>query len=238
VHAQSVNFLLKSFDAFKFWDYAMKLYTSLAHFKELPNFSYAFKVRSLEQKIWAKSIIANPKQYIEGMDMLFDIDAKDFKEGHEQTKTLFEILRSFDVPFYVMPSGGKIGGFHIRIRWENLQATGFSWEEMPKLNYLICKTLKEKHGVKDLDLSLFDLRRVAKIPYGLTYGENQHWNVSLPLTIEAFYTFKPENVFVENVWRDCKIKFRGLCEIGSKPENVKSFIKEFSANGIEGENNG
>jgi hypothetical protein len=228
LHCKSVVFLKKTFEAFKFYDHAMKFYSSLASYKFLPNFSYAFRVRAEEQKVWAESIIKNPSACVYGYDWLFDIDSKIFEEGHKQATILFDILKERKIPFFIMSSSGKNGGFHIRVRWENLQAAGFPWDRMIRFNYLISKNLKENYGVKDLDCSIFDLRRIARMPYSIGFGENSHWNVCLPLNEEEFRNLSPDYNEVQNVWDTIQIKFRGLQEIGSKPENAREFINDFA----------
>lgn len=234
IHAKSSYFLQQAFDTFNFWARAEKLYTSLALFSEIPTFSRIYQIRAKETKIWSKNIIENLK-VVQGIDALFDIDSKDAKEGHRQAKILYEILNKFDIKFSIFPSGGKLGGWQARIRWEQFRAAGIKWKDVLRFNYLFSLALKYKLGAQDTDCGLFDIRRVGKMCMSLVYGENSHWNVCLPLREQQFLDFKPEDAYVENVWQNEQLKFRGLVEIGkgSNPQNIKKLMAEITPIGGE-----
>jgi hypothetical protein len=233
IHAMSSSFLLKTFEAFKFFDRSSKLYTSLASYKHLPNFSYAFKIRAQEQKIWGEAIVKDPGAHIEGMDFLLDLDSKTFDAGHKQAKIVFDLLLNHDAPFIVLPSAGKAGGFHFRIRWEKIREAGIAWNDVLRFSYLSCLALKYRFEMPDVDCGLFDLRRVAKAPYSLVYGANKRWNVCLPLAEKQFLNYVEGQNEVSLVWKMEQLKFRGLCEIGNSPKGIKSFFDELVPIGLE-----
>ena len=225
LHCKSLDFLKNNLKVFKFNERAMKIYTSLALFKEFPNLSYAYTVRAREQSILTKDIAKHPTHYIEGMDMLWDIDSKNFQSGYDQTRGILNILKENEVPFFVMPSGGKRGGFHIRIRWEELSDVITDWQVVSHKNYLLCHNMKRRFP--DIDESLFDLRRVGKMPYSIVRSHDK-WNVCLPLSYDEFLNFNEGDNEVNKVLRNFRLVNRGLKVNSGTSEGLRTFISHFA----------
>jgi len=231
LHCMKLDFMSKSLAAFKFNEQGYRMYTSLAHFNQFPNLSYAFVLRKKEQKIWTKELASNPSKYIEGMDFLIDLDCADFDAGLRQIKGICEIMDNYKVPYFVMPSGGKAGGWHVRIEWKWFEQAGYKWNQISNLNFLICHKLKTQLPYPDVDESLFDLRRVGKMPYSLVYAQDR-WNVCLPLSPADLANYKQGNNEVNYVLSNCRLMNRGLLERTGTINGLRNFVKEYAVKPI------
>jgi len=224
----SINYLISNFNAFELYGKNFNIYFSVATFKQdkYPTFSYAVSQRKTQQEEFVNAFVKNPKDFLEAYDIFLDVDAHDFNTGCKQTRAIIEYFKEYNIPVHVNPSGGKEGGFHVRVDYEHFK-NYLSPVKMALLGKEIALDLIDLKDVDDLDWKLFDLRRVCKIPYSLVY-DGKGWNVVLPLTQEQFSRLSPETYKLPNVSREVTLKERGLCEwTYDKPPNIKKFLADY-----------
>jgi hypothetical protein len=90
--------------------------------------------------------------------------------------------------------------------------------------------MKQIDGITSLDDSIFDSRRVLKLPYSFCLG-----NIVLPLDDEQIENFSIELVKPENVLSTMQIKDRGLLERHSDqtPEQARASFLKMASNFID-----
>jgi hypothetical protein len=96
---------------------------------------------------------------------------------------------------------------------------------MTKLGKEIGIDLVEE-GVSDLDLGLWDIRRVKKCPYTLVYNGTD-LNVILPLTQQQFTDLTPQTYKLKNVTKEIPLKERGLCPWDFGKPKIKEFLQDY-----------
>ena len=191
VHSvQHLDFNLKCTDMFtKETPYCF--YYSLANFKNgLPNQNLNFAKRDNTE--WNK----NCYKEIIGYDYLIDIDAPDFDDLQFAYESAIDLKRIFDklnVPYELRFSGM---GFHFIIPYKYLpQDLTLNPHEKNNL-YQFLTTLTSKLYKKYselIDKSIYDSRRVCKIPYSLALYYNDAFVCSPFLSDEEFKNFKLYN---------------------------------------------
>lgn len=224
IKAYSLGYLNSNLEAFDFYKKNYNIYVSVAILKNFPTFSYAVTQRQSQQKEFLQEFYKNPKNFIDGYDIFIDIDSDNFKEGYHQTQKTINFFKEYDLPVMVNPSGGKDGGFHIKVDFKHFKGL-IPPTKMPKLGREIATDLMED-GVSDLDWKLFDIRRVTKCPYTLVYN-GTNLNVVLPLTQEQFKDLTPETYKLKNVMKEVALKSRGLCEWHFDTPRVKEFLEAY-----------
>lgn len=212
----AVRFLYMNFDRYKIFDpeYLYNIYHSVAHFPEMPMTSFKFEEKREEQARFN----ANFMDFIKGYDLFIDLDNPKLELVYTSTKKLKEIFDHFQVPYNLIYSGSK--GFHITVPYENLplELKNLSYDKLAKVFKLFAYELKLIKKIKDIDTSIFDLRRIKKVPYSVVYP---YYRVALPLTDEQFDNFKLSDVFLPNlVDKAEKFKKRGLLTRQGIPERL------------------
>jgi hypothetical protein len=223
--AFSIDYLKKHFKRFDFDDSLINLYHSVALLKpEVPVFSYNLKERRHTEEY--QQFNENYKDYVAGYNLFIDIDSDwDWEKALKETLEVKKVFDEFKLPYYILNSSFK--GFHLHIPAEYMPKKEIS-ELLADINEVIYN-IKGIYDLKCVDTSIFDLKRVCKLPYSMV----SDGSVCLPLSDEQLKNFTPEIVKMENVMRNVKIMNRGLLtrthgltDLHLK-ENVSKFIEEF-----------
>jgi hypothetical protein len=200
----------------------VNLYYSLMRFERMPLFSYSPSVRAKKYVEWTNG---GYREQYSGYDFAIDFDGEDGIEGAKKDclhlKKLFD---TFKVPYSVRFSGSR--GFHLSVDYKWLP-------QLPEQKIVaLCGELgamiKEIEGLDTLDESIFDARRVFKLPYSFCLGK-----IVLPLDDYQMANFDLSIVSPEYVQKAIRLKDRGLLERFSNlpPEtaraNFLTLTKEF-----------
>jgi len=222
VKANAVRYLISNFENFRFYDKHMNLYGSLSHYPNMPMFSYAHKERIQQREQFNKDALSLTERY----DFLFDIDNTDIKQSYATTSAIKEIFDEKKIKMSLIFSGNK--GFHIKIDYKDFP----EWMRKMRIPDLIdkLKLFAERFQVindfKDIDIRIFDNRRIAKTPYSVVYP---YYFVALPLSDEDFENFSLEKVSLPYLYKRRNMIFnRGLLTRQGNPENFGELIKEYT----------
>jgi len=220
----AVRFLYMNFERYKFFelDNLYNIYFSVAHFPNLPMASFKFEEKREEQA----KFNANFMDYIKGYDLFIDLDNEDFELVYSSTQRLKKIFDAFSICYSLKFSGNK--GFHICVEYKNFpkELKALPYGTLAKLFKLFAYELKLIKKIKDIDTSVFDLRRIKKAPYSVVYP---HYMVALPLTDEQFDNFSLNDVFLPNLIGDAeKFKKRGLLTREGNPQRLLFLMRELA----------
>ncbi|MCJ7768451.1 hypothetical protein MUP79_08675 [Candidatus Bathyarchaeota archaeon] len=217
----ALKFLEMNMERFNFFEpnLCFNLYCSLATYPEMPMFSYNMQKKAEEMQQWNLNALGHIKSY----DLAFDIDNVQFEKAYATSSRLKAMLDEFQVPYHCKFSGTK--GMHFVIPYENLPAQLKSLP-MPELCAIIKQLayeLKIYWGLKDLDMKIYDLRRIWKTPFSVVYP---FYYVALPLTDEQFDHFKLEDVWLPNlIAKADTMRDRGLLMRERPADNLMKFIR-------------
>lgn len=223
--AFSVDYLIKHFKRFDFFKYLNNIYHSTALLKsEVPVFSYNLKQRRKEEKY--QDFNRDYANYVIGYNLFIDLDAEEnWKEALEDLMQVKKIFDDYKVPYYILNSSFR--GFHIVIPAQFMPEKKID-ELLPEINEVVYN-LKGTYDFKSIDTSIFDLKRVQKMPYSFSCDNS----ICLPLSDEQLAFFTPEIVRMENVLKNIHIKNRGLLlrrhnlSDEQLKKNVQVFIDDF-----------
>lgn len=170
------------------------LYMSVAKVYGLRCYSYDPKVRSQQ----LKELSVQWDNMITGYDFVFDFDGKGtstdgdecLMNAYNDCKILKSLLDSYGIPYIVKCSGS---GFHIRIEDEHINTVQPFCGVHPRIEFCrkVVNLLKDLYALETLDVSIYDSRRIWKVPYSLDYKTG---NVAMPFTDKEFEQFVPGNV--------------------------------------------
>ena len=217
----NLDYFKKHFNWFNVDKSLINIYHSVALLKpEVPVFSYDLKVRSRDEKY--KEFNENYSNYVEKYNFFLDIDGKtDFKLALKEAKEIKKIFDEFKIPYYVLNS--SFWGFHFVI----------PSEYMPDLDiFKLLETLNELlynfigiHDFKMVDETIVDLKRVQKCAYSYSCDGS----IVLPLSDDQLKNFKQEDVVMQTVLKDIRIKERGLLlrTHGLNEEELKKNVLKF-----------
>lgn len=222
--AFSIDYLLKHMDWFNFLDFHLNMYHSTAVLKpEVPVFSYNLKERNKAPEY--DEFNKNYSNYISGFNFLFDIDGKETENLQGEKMLIKKTFDDFKIPYYVLNSSKN--GFHFVIP-AMYMPKGESRELLETMAN-VAFNFKGIFILKGLDTSIYDNKRVQKVPYSYSCDGS----ICLPLNDEQLENFTPELVSFDNVMRTIMIKDRGLLirTHGLSEEelkaNVERFLREF-----------
>jgi len=243
IKAHCVAYLKSNMKRFDFFENNFNMYYSLAHYNNLPSFSYYPKARRKQQD----EFLTTFKNYITGYDLGLDFDENCiYNKGErkiycnklkvniikQQCKTCsyyksnFNIMKQevqrvktifddFSVPYIFKTTGS---GFHINIDDKYLP------NEKDKVSFCswFAVELASIFDLSSLDKSIYSWRRPWKAAYSLDIKTNR---VALPLTDRQFEYFdysitNPNTVLVH-------VRDRGLLERKGTKENFVSFIENY-----------
>lgn len=190
----AVRFIYKNFERYDFYnpDKLYNVYSSVAYFHNLPMFSFNQTEKTEQQA----KFNANYNDYITGYDLFIDLDNKELELVYSSTKRLKDIFDSYQIPYTLTFSGSK--GFHISVDYNDLptKLKKLNPKQLSIIFKLFAYELKITKKIKDIDTSIFDMRRIRKVPYSIVYP---YYYVALPLSDKEFDNFSLENVFLPNV---------------------------------------
>ena len=225
VHSvQHLDFNLKCTDMFlKKTPY--NFYYSMATFQDgIPNQNLNFAQR--DNTDWNK----NCYKEISGYDYLIDIDAPDFNDlqiAYESAIDLKKLFDKLNVPYELRFSGM---GFHFIIPYKYLpQNLTLNPHEKDNLYHFLSKLTKylyERYSELN-DMSIYDSRRVCKMPYSLALYDNDAFVCSPFLSDNEFENFKLYNYRPNKYPFD--IKQRGT-KIFNENGNLSLLLLKFNLN--------
>jgi hypothetical protein len=80
--------------------------------------------------------------------------------------------------------------------------------------------------VKDIDTTIFDLRRIKKVPYSVVYP---YYRVALPLSDEQFDNFSLNDVFLPNLIEEREfMKKRQLLTRKGNPNAILELMRDLA----------
>jgi len=221
IKANAVRYLQKNFQRYKFIPEQFNLYGSLAKYPTFPMFSFSSFVKRKQMDEFNKEY----QNYMSGFDFLMDIDNEDIEIAHETAKKVKFIFDKYKIIYWTQFSGFK--GFHFRVDFEDFP----EWMQLlpkDKLSDTLKKFAENFQIINkfdDIDLSVFDLRRIAKTPYSVVYP---YYFVAMPLTDAEFKNFNKEIVSLPNcLIRIESFKNRGLLKREGSPENFGKLVKDY-----------
>jgi len=220
----AVRFLYKNFDKFQFFgdENLYNIYSSVAHFPDFPMFSWNYEEKQEQQS----KFNANFMDYVKGYDFFVDLDNPNPELVHASSTRLKNIYDDYKIMYSLPYSGTK--GFHFNVNYENFpeKLKNIPFDKLANLFKLFAYELKLMEKVRDIDTSIFDLRRIRKTPYSVTYP---YYRVALPLSDEQFENFSLKEVFLPNLIEDTQsIRKRGLLTRKGKPEALLELMRDLA----------
>lgn len=216
----AIRYLYKNFDRFKFFDdnNLYNIYNSVARYPNMPMFSFKTDDKREQRAEFNRDF----KKYIEGYDFVIDIDNPDLNKAYDSTNKIKKLFDGYEIPYSLKFSGKK--GFHFTVPFgylpDKIEALG--WGRMKDLFKMFAYELKTYNKIRDIDLNVYDLRRIWKTPYSIVYP---FYYVALPLTDDQFENFTLNQVFLPEVIEDMdSFRDRGLCMRLGKTDNLIQLI--------------
>jgi len=220
----AVRYLQKNFDRNRFFQKPFMIYFSLSKFPNIPMFSFNQQERREQQD----EFNTNYLKFITGYDFLFDFDNPNLMLSYSTTYKVKKIFDERKIPYSLIFSGSK--GFHIRVHYEDMcdELKSMSFPDLCLLFKTFAENFKLKEKLFDIDLGIFDLRRIAKVPYSIAYP---FYFVALPLTDEQFENFSLKQVSLPYLLeRTDKLYKRGILKRDGVKGNFKKLIDEYVLN--------
>jgi len=223
----AVRYLSKNFFRFGFFETnkLYNLYNTISVLPNMPMFSFKPEEKKLEQKEFSE----NFEKYITKYDLFFDIDmeeGEDFNLVYSSTYRLKKLLDDYKIKYSLFFSGNK--GFHLKVYYDDFpeQFKKISFDKLAYLFKTFAFTLKRFYKIPNLDLKIFDLKRLSKTAYSVVYP---YYYVALPLTDEQFDNFSFNEVFLPNlIDKTDSMRQRGLLIRAGEPENLLSLMIDIS----------
>lgn len=195
------DYLLKNFEVLNFLKYNINVYHSVSYLKDIPLFSWNFKIRTKEQKYI--DFNKDYSNHIIGYDFFCDFDGKEnFNLCHEEAKEFKKLLETHQVPYYILNS--SFSGFHIIIPNQFFNQDNIL--ENIKTFGKVISNIKITYNLETLDDSVCDMKRLKKLPFSFV----SDGSVAFPLTDERFSNFSKEIVEVDYLLKNVTIKGHGL----------------------------
>lgn len=223
----TIDLIKSNFNSFRVLDYPfVNLYYSVMLLDKMPLFSFSPSVRSQKYVEWTNG---GYQQHWIGYDFCLDLDGDTIEEARTDLIKIKKLYDEYKIPHSVRFSGSR--GFHICVesRWLPQLPEG---KIVPFLGEL-ATMMKEIDNIPSLDDTIFDSRRVLKLPYSFDRG-----NIVLPLDDYQIEHFTLQMVSPENVLKSIRIKDRGILERHSdqSEEQARESFLKFAKNFIEVEN--
>ena len=150
-----------------------------------------------------------------GVDFVIDIDIKTgYKKAFKAGAAVLRLFDKYGVPYFVKFSGGTGPHFIVPAEAFPLDCGSFGEVSQRLLQFVIDKT-----GVPRIDTSFSSPSHFLRLPYSVHEGTGL---VSIPLTKDTFYKFRPRMAEIPNVEVADK-----LYEITKQTtENLRNLIDE------------
>jgi len=217
----AVRYLLINDNRYKIFLEPYNVYASLSKFPNLLVFSFSGYVKKQQQTKFNQEF----REYMHGFDFLMDIDNPDIQLAHVSSVEVKKEFDEFKVPYWLMFSGSK--GFHFRVDYEDFPVwlKEKSWDEIASTLKKFSENFRLLNNLPDIDLAVYDLRRIAKIPYTIVYP---FYFVALPLSDSDFKNFSLEMVSLP-IWMQkvSTIKNRGLLKRQGDKESFGKLLKKY-----------
>jgi hypothetical protein len=219
----AVRYWLWNCERFQFYDFPFNAYASVGKFPNMPVFSWNPKMRREEMDRWNRNFLAEMTEY----DFLMDIDNPDLRIAYATAYKTMQILREAQVAYSCVFSGNK--GWHIRISYEDFSP---EMKALPKPGLVtMLKKFAEKftavNGLYSIDLSIFDTRRIGKIPYSVVYPK---YYIALPLSDAEMDNFTLEYCTMEHWLKPenmRKLYQRGLLKREGRPGAFGELVQKY-----------
>jgi len=222
IKANAVHYLQQNFERYHFDSEPFNLYGSLGHFPNLPMFSFNRNIKREEMTEFNKHYL----KFMKGYDFMLDIDNLDLELAY---KTAHNVKKDFDkmkIPYWLLFSGNK--GFHIRVDYQDFPKNlkQMKYENLVALFKRVAENYKIINLHEDIDLQVFDTRRIAKTPYSVVYP---NYLIAMPLSDSQFNDFSLKEMSLPyNIHRTKGMYNRGVLKRDGKKENFGKFIKKYS----------
>jgi hypothetical protein len=155
--------------------------------------------------------------------MFFDFDSKNGEDSYNDSKIVKELLESYHVPFWIVPS--SYSGIHIILGSQYLPDKKI--EELINDIDKILTNIKDIYDLKSLDCQITDLKKLRK----LEFSPIVDGSCVIPLTDEMFVKLKEDKsiISIESVLKNIDIKNHGLKirTYGLSDEELKKNVLKF-----------
>jgi hypothetical protein len=234
LYASSYDMFQKHITELDFLNRNINVYRSVATMSpnSIPVSSYNL-IRRVEEPAY-QEFSKNYKSYVENYDMIFDIDFKGYEnisQAYYDVKKIKDLFEEFKLPYGIWNTSFK--GVHFFIDGKYFKKEEENWlDARLKLFQEIAHNIKGIYSLKGLDLSIFDAKRIAKLPYSFV-GDG---SICLPLDntqFEEFFVNPLKTVGFRYVMNLIHIKNRGLLirnqDLSEEilKENVAKFVETF-----------
>ncbi len=185
IKADSINYLLKNMDYYRFYKNKYNLYNSIAIFRNFPVFSWKKDHRKKQYDIWTgqKKYLPNITDYSFYMD--FDNKDDNFELCKNETMQVSDYLNSKKVKHIIIFSGS---GFHIKAEMVKDQKN-------PETTREVCKRIMDKFLLKTPDTSIYRWQGIIKTLWSV---DTKTMRVCRPIRRDLLDDFKPEHVHIDN----------------------------------------
>lgn len=189
---QHMDFIFKALEVYN-RETPYNLYYSIARYKRgIPMQTMNMIERKERNRRWIKIHHREMQAY----DFFLDIDAPDFNDmdlAHYSAKIMMNLFNKMNTPYELRFSGK---GFHFIIPFEvfpiEFNFKPFAYDSVYFFFAKIAKALHDQH-TEMIDTSIYDSRRVCKVPYSLSLYKNDVF-VCYPLnTKKEFRDWTLEN---------------------------------------------
>ena len=214
IKAHSLYYLESNFKVWNFLNKPTNIYYSLANLNNMPVFTFDITKRKEEMNLFTNNFL----DYVIDVDIGFDFDSHDFtfNQCYNDTKRFKELLDKYKIPYSLRFSGS---GFHINIEGKYMPSKSVGGiNSMLDFYKQIAYEMSDLLNLPTLDKSIYDIRRIWKLPYSIDYKTDL---VCLPLDDKEFENFNKDYCKPENVLK-LKIRDRGLL---TRPGNTDNVIK-------------
>jgi len=219
LNASAIRFMKLHWERYDFLEKPMNLYFSLATYRDFPTFSYSWREKSQQQKIWLEAF----KDYVLKYDLFLETDSADLKESHQDALAIKEFLDKYKIVYHVKFSGSK--GFHFISPYDEFAFLGLKvYDDVLESNVknfgalllkcpvplgdgntvfdtvllfkLIALRMKTLLACETIDTGVSDIKRVCKTGYSIDVKSGL---VAYPLNDEQFKSFSKEMVTTDKV---------------------------------------
>ena len=193
---QHLDFLFKVLDVYK-REKPYNVYYSIAKYIEgIPNQDFSY-LKMRDNSEWNKTHY----HFITDYDYFIDIDAPDFNdldfalESTKELKSLFDVL---NVPYTLIFSGM---GFHFKIPYKYLpKDLSFNPKDDENIYKMLSECTDKLYDLisEMIDTSIYDSKRLCKIPFTLANYDDRIVVCSPINSIEQLNAFDVDNYKIEN----------------------------------------
>jgi len=210
IKSHNMAYFKSNLNSFDFFNRFYNVYISSAIYYNMPMFSFDPAKRREQSEKFRNDF----KKYMTGYDFFIDIDGKPDELPFEDSDKIIELFESYKVPYSLRISGK---GFHFIIPSEYFNFTKNFVVRVDMFKEFVRK-IKIIYELKNIDTTVYDLRRVYKVPYSL---DVKTMRVCFPLTEMQYELLrKTPNIFhVGNVLQYMKTGRLSLQNRGIKLRN-------------------